>query len=115
MNKLLISILLAVVISGCNKAGNPANDDPIPTASFKINNTIAVDTIMENTIVEFENDSRNADSYEWDFGNGTVSSERTPVGMMFRQCPRVHEIRLVVRTRRGRTSTHIRIINVRCR
>ena len=118
MNKLLISVLFAVVISGCNKAGkaeNPANDDPIPTASFKINNMVADDTILEGSAVGFDNNSQNADSYEWDLGDGMVSSDRTPVGIIYRQCPRVREIRLVVRTRRGRTATHIRTINVRCR
>lgn len=118
MKNLLISVLLAVAISGCNKAGNAgnaANDDPMPTASFKINNTVADETILEGSAVEFENNSEYADSYEWDFGDGTVSSERTPVGIVYRQCPRVREIRLIVRTRRGRTATHIRTINVRCR
>jgi hypothetical protein len=118
MNKLLISLLFAVVISGCNKSGNaenPANDDPIPTANFKINNTVAYDTILEGLAVEFENNSQFADSYEWDFGDGMVSTERIPRGIVYRQCPGVREIRLVVRTRRGRTATHIRTIHVRCR
>ena len=118
MNKLLISILFAVVISGCNKAGkseNTYNDDPIPTASFKINNMVADETVLEGTAIEFENNSQNADTYEWNFGDGTLSAERTPVGIIYRQCPGVREIRLVVRTRRGRTATIIRTINVRCR
>ena len=118
MKKLLISILFAVAISGCNKTGNAnntANDDPTPVADFKINNTVADDTILEGSAVEFDNNSQNADSYEWDFGDGTVSTERIPAGIMYRQCPRDREIRLVVRTRRGRTATRIRTIHVRCR
>jgi hypothetical protein len=115
MKKLLISILFAVVISGCNKAGNSANDDPTPVADFKINNTVADDTILEGSVIDFENNSQNADSYEWDFGDGRVSSERIPAGIEFRQCPRSIVIRLLVRTRHGRTATRIRTILVRCR
>jgi hypothetical protein len=115
MKKLLISILLAAAISACNKAGNSANDDPTPVADFKINNTVADDTILEGTAIDIENDSKYADSYEWDFGDGTVSSERTPSGIVFRQCPRTVVIRLLVRTRHGRTATRIRTILVRCR
>jgi len=118
MNKLLISILFAVVISGCNKAGNTnnaANDDPTPTADFKINNTVADETVLEGSIVEFDNSSQNADSYEWDFGDGRVSTERTPAGIEFRQCPRTVIIRLLVRTRHGRIAIRTRTILVRCR
>ena len=118
MNKLLLSVLLAVVISGCNKTGNDenaANNDPTPTASFMIKNTVAAETVLEGSAIDLQNTSQNADSYEWDFGNGMVSTERTPVGIVLRQCPRTQEIRLVVRTRRGRTATQIRTINVRCR
>ena len=118
MKKLLIPILFAVIISGCNKAGkseNTINDDPIPTASFRITNTVADETILEGSAINFENNSQYADSYEWDFGNGMMSAERTPVGIILRNCPRTQEIRLIVRTRRGRSATHIRTINVRCR
>lgn len=117
MKKLLIPLLFAVVISACNKAGKSenTNDDPIPTASFKINNMVADNTVLEGTDIEFENNSQCADSYEWNFGDGTISTERTPVGIRYRQCPGVREIRLLVRTRRGRIATIIRTINVRCR
>ena len=118
MKKLLIPFLFAIVISGCNKAGNgekAVNDDPIPTANFKINNTVADETILEGSVIEFENNSQYADSYEWDFGNGLMSTERTPVGIILRNCPRTQEIRLIVRTRRGRSATIIRTINIRCR
>lgn len=115
MNKLLISFLFAVVISGCNKAGNDANEDPIPTADFRINNTVAENTILEGSVIELVNNSENADFFEWDFGNGLISTDRTPSGIVLRQCPRTQEIRLMVRTRRGRVATVIRTITVRCR
>src|SRR4026207_1229822 len=104
MKKLLIFILSAVVISGCNKAGNSANNDPAPVAEFKITNMVADETVMEGSIIDFENNSQNADSYEWDFGDGRVSTERIPAGIEYRQCPRTVIIRLLVRTRNGRTA-----------
>ena len=113
MKQLLICALLAVVIAGCAK--NNKTDDPIPVASFTIKNTVEPGTVMEATAVEFENNSTNCDSYEWDFGDGRMSMERTPAGVEFRQCPAIRQIRLTVRTRRGRTATILQEIRVRCR
>ena len=115
MKQLLISILLAVVVFGCNKTDNSATDDPTPVADFKINNMIEQGTIIEGTTVEFENNSQYADSYEWDFDNGTISTERIPAGLVYRQCARSYCIRLTVRTRRGRTATYSYCVRVRCR
>jgi hypothetical protein len=72
-------------------------------------------TVMEGTIIEFENNSQYADSYEWDFDNGTVSTDRIPTGVVYKQCPATRCIRLTVRTRRGRTATHTYCVRVRCR
>lgn len=104
-----------MIITGCNKTANVANEDPIPTAEFRINNTVADDVVLEGTVISITNTSRNAESYEWDFGNGVVYTDRTPSGVVLRQCPRTQQIRLLVRTRNGRTATVIRTITVRCR
>jgi len=112
MKQLLITFLFVAVVLGCQKN---ATDDPIPVASFDITNYAEPGTVVEATALQFENNSRDADSYEWDFGNGIISTERTPSGVMFRQCPRIETIRLTVRTRRGRTATVVQTIRVRCR
>lgn len=113
MKQLLACLLFAGIISGCDKKSN--SDDPMPVADFKITNTVEAGTVMESTDLTIENKSQNADSYEWDFGDGTVSTERTPTGVRYRQCPAIREIRLRVRTRSGRTATIIQTIRVRCR
>ena len=112
MKQLLISFLFVAVFLGCGKS---ATDDPAPVASFNIKNYAEPGTVVEATALEFENNSQNADSFEWDFGNGIISTERTPAGVTFRQCPRIETIRLTVRTRRGRTATVVQSIRVRCR
>ena len=113
MKQLLLFILIAGVISGCGKSNNA--DDSAPVASFKITNTVEEGVIIESTTLQIQNNSRNADSYEWDFGDGIVSSDRTPAGIVYRQCPIIREIRLTVRTRTGRTHTIVQTIRVRCR
>ena len=115
MKQLLLSLLLVAVITGCQKSGNSATSDPEPVASFKINNTIEAGVVMEGTTIEFDNRSENADSYEWDFGNGVTSAERNPRDVILRPCGRTHTIRLIVRTRRGRSATTTQTILVRCR
>ena len=113
MRQLLTTFLFVAVALGCQKNETTATEDPV--ASFTIKNYVEAGTVMEATALEFENSSRNADSYEWDFGNGTVSTERTPSGVMFRQCPRVETIRLTVRGRGGRIAIFTQTIRVRCR
>ena len=115
MKQLLLSLLFIGLITGCKKAGSSATNDPEPVASFKINNTVDPGVVMEGTTIEFDNRSENADSYEWDFGNGVTSAERNPMGVTLRPCGRNHTIRLTVRTRRGRSATTSQTILVRCR
>ncbi|MBI5858627.1 MAG: hypothetical protein HZB42_13395 [Sphingobacteriales bacterium] len=115
MKQLLISALLAVFVLGCNKVKNTASDDPTPVANFRIVNTVEDGTVMEGTALQFENNSQCADSYEWDFGNGTMCYDRTPTNIVYRQCPTTYCIRLTVRTRHGRTATYSYCVRVRCR
>lgn len=59
----LIAIIIAVILTGCNNE---------PEASFKFSPS---DPLAGLTI-EFTNTSVNADSYEWDFGDGSLSSSK---------------------------------------
>ena len=115
MNKLLLTALLAVIISSCDKSATVANEDPIPVADFRISNSVAPDAVIDGDAIQIVNNSQHAQTYEWDFGDGVVSAERTPAGVSLRRCPRTQDIRLTVRTRTGRTATIIRTITVRCR
>lgn len=59
----LIAIIIAVILTGCNKE---------PEASFSFS---PPDPLAGMTI-EFTNTSTNADSYTWDFGDGSLSSSK---------------------------------------
>ena len=118
MKLLLTTLLMAVIVTACNKAEkveDTAITDPSPVANFRISNMVEEGTILEGIPVEFENTSLNAETFEWDFDNGTVSAERTPTGLIYRQCPVTRCIRLTIRTRTGRTATYSYCVRVRCR
>jgi PKD repeat protein len=67
MKKIIyLSLFLAITLLSCNK---------IPEASFSI---FPAEPAVGQDIL-FNNDSRNAESYEWDFGDGYISNETNPV------------------------------------
>ena len=59
----LIAIIIAVILTGCN-------NEPEASFSFSPSDPLAGLTI------EFTNTSINADSYAWDFGDGSLSSSK---------------------------------------
>jgi PKD repeat protein len=67
MKKIIyLSLFLAIALLSCHK---------IPEASFSI---FPQDPAVGQDIL-FNNDSKNAKSYEWDFGDGYISNETNPV------------------------------------
>ncbi len=67
MKKIIyLSLFLAIALLSCNK---------IPEASFSI---FPEEPAVGQDIL-FNNDSKNAKSYEWDFGDGYISNETNPV------------------------------------
>ena len=48
--------------------------DSCPTASFSIANN----GVLAGTAIQFTNESTDAESYHWDFGDGTFSCEESP-------------------------------------
>ena len=115
MKPLLLTILLAGSVIACNKEKTTVIEDPAPVASFTVKNTVEAGTVMQGTPLEIENTSTNAVAYSWDFDDGTVSTERNPTGIVFRQCIRSQCVRLTVRNRNGVSSTVSYCIRVRCR
>lgn len=78
---------LTLVLEGLTNDGNPlfwtfylvsyeneADLPPLPSAQAAASFDFTVDGMM----VSFTNTSRNTDSYNWDFGDGTSSSEENP-------------------------------------
>lgn len=68
LSLLLSSAVVAVLMTGC------AEDPVLPTAGF----TIDPSEITEYDEVSFENTSTDADTYAWDFGDGSTSTETSP-------------------------------------
>ena len=65
-------------IDGCTatfEAEDLITVTPVPEASFTTSSTLDLD--INNTTVEFFNQSVNADSFEWDFGDGSAFTSET--------------------------------------
>jgi len=77
IEKMALLLLLIAVMAACSKKNDP-NPDPnifTPIASFDY--TL---TPMGNVVrATFTNTSQNADTYRWDFGDGTTSTQVNPV------------------------------------
>ena len=67
-----IFVLILFCVSACGK------DDPTSTA-VKANFSISGYETPVPTTINFINTSTNATSYSWDFGDGTVSNQPSPV------------------------------------
>lgn len=75
MRKFLPLLLLSVLLFSCSDDKDPVVEELEPTANFIFtpNNPHGRD------IVSFTNVSMDADSYYWDFGNNTTSTQKNPV------------------------------------
>lgn len=70
------SLVLLVILAGCKKEHYNFNDlPPVVKSYFTITET-EFDIGKE---IHFVNDSKNAESYTWDFGDGTSSTEKDAV------------------------------------
>ena len=72
--KSLVLLLLAFCCFSCTKSDNDLLRETPPVADFTY-----TDPAMVNTAIAFKNSSANATTYEWDFGDGTTSTEQNPV------------------------------------
>ena len=64
MQRLLFSLLLLTLLSACAK----------PIADF----AYSADKKVAPAKVQFDNQSKDAESYVWDFGDGTTSTDASP-------------------------------------
>jgi D-alanyl-D-alanine carboxypeptidase len=70
MKKNFLYVLTLIFVFSCSKkevAPTPNNDTPKPEAAFTV-------ITNANGLATFTNNSKNADSFEWDFGDGTSKS-----------------------------------------
>lgn len=75
-NFLLFPAIIGLTISSCSKTETPAPTPPTPPPPVA-NFTYSGNTLAPATI-SFTNQSTNASTYLWDFGEGGTSTERNP-------------------------------------
>ncbi|MCC6542112.1 MAG: PKD domain-containing protein [Flavobacteriales bacterium] len=80
---------------------------PSPTAGFTVDNDAACDQLT----VAFTNTSVNGVTYEWDFGDGTTSTDQDPVPHTY-STPGSYTITLVVRNGQGCQDVATHVVNV---
>lgn len=121
MKHLLAFLMLTFIISSCKKGSEAINSNtssalavtPPPTATFKITNSNE-HGVLEANILDFENTSKNGDSYTWDFGDGTSSSDKIPANFFYGTCGATHTITLTVKNKAGKTATFSEFYHVVC-
>ena len=117
--------VLFILISGCQKANDsvqnksaalPENNTPAakPAALFNINSPVGKGWVIEGSPLVFDNKSTNADTYYWDFGNGTHSTDKIPFDISFSPCGGTYTITLTVKSKSGDTAVYSETVNVLC-
>lgn len=97
---------MSLLLQGCSFEDN--RETPHPKAGFNTTN----DEVYKNEPVTFTNTSSNADAFEWDFGDGTSSSESSP-SHTFSSCGK-YSVRLTV-SANGMTDSASKTISVTSR
>ncbi|HYW94492.1 MAG TPA: PKD domain-containing protein [Bacteroidales bacterium] len=96
----LLLLPYLVLMNGCKK------DEKKPEAAFQVN---PMDPQV-NDEVRFTNQSKNANNYEWDFGDGSMSVDKDPVHKY--QTPGITEVVLKAVASSG-SDTAVRYVDVR--
>ena len=80
-NKLFIIVIILISSASCKKDNNPATPVALPTASFAVIGDTVSNVITIGTYDQYQliNNSTNANSYLWNFGNDSTSNKETPV------------------------------------
>jgi PKD repeat protein len=89
--QLLLTVLICLYISSC-KSDSPSapSADTTVTADFEYSGDLKT-----NNTIQFNNLSKNADTYDWDFGDGTSSTLENP-GKSYAQ-PGAYTVKLVAK------------------
>lgn len=122
MKKLYFLLILpTILVLSCQKNQVKENNEPNttpetlkPTAAFKVTNEAATNAIWEFIPVKFENNSSNAESYLWDFGNGVTSTEKVPTDVSYVPCGTQRTITLTVKNKSGQTSSYAVTYDIAC-
>jgi len=109
-------ILITITVISCQKEKGGPVATPVsvtppvlvkpPNADFKITNAASSGNVWEGLSLSFDNSSQNADSYYWDFGNGTTSTDKIPSNISLLPCGFTYTISLTVKNKDGQSSTY---------
>jgi PKD repeat protein len=121
MKQLFSILLVAAITISCNKGSDgelttgSGSAYPPPSAAFSINNMVSSsgsNLVQEAKLLEINNTSNNGTSYAWDFGNGTVSTDRNP--SFFYPLHGSYTLKLTVTNAAGQTATSSVNLTVWC-
>ena len=74
-SKIILGLIMLAAVVSCKKADT--TDAAEPQSHFKVTNQ-SNSTVLEGQLLKLSNESLNAVSYHWDFGNGTSSNKMNP-------------------------------------
>lgn len=113
MKKIFFTAGIAVMLLSCNAdeelTQDAAQDNSATVADFK---TPEEELIKEGTYVDLINVSKNAASFEWDLGDGTISTEAAP-HHLYDKCG-TYNVKLTVTDFSGEQSTVEKSVDVFC-
>jgi len=93
------SVIIILFISGCKKNPDASQNKQKPTAEFSF--TILADGLLPAK-VNFSNQSKNAEAYQWIFGDGNTSSSANPENT-YNQA-KSYQVKLIARNSNGTDS-----------
>ena len=123
MKKLFTAaLLISLFVIGCQKnspatdaANSPiSNNAPTLSSQFKILNTLNDTYVREGKNLLFENNSFDAVSYHWDFGNGITSDRKFPSKIAYVPCGGKYTITLTTKNLKGESAVSTKTIQVLC-
>jgi hypothetical protein len=120
MKRVYSFLFCSILLMNCSKPDMVKNNEQnqaadIPTASFKVNNEFSPGNILEGNIVDFENESTKACSYEWNFGNGITSNSRVPTNISYLPCGGQYTITLKAKAANGQVASFSKVYDIQCR
>lgn len=117
----IIAAFMLFFASSCQKNSpstgnaNPSNtDNSSIIADFKIANIINGNCVKEGKNLALLNNSQNAVSYHWNFGNGITSDDIIPSKIAYVPCGSTYTITLVAKDLNGKTSSVSKTVTVLC-
>ncbi len=115
MKKMFLATAIGLMVCSCNADDELVQDDAqagstAAVAEFKL--TKPNEIFLEGTPLEVVNTSKNARSYQWDFGDGTTSEEAVP-RHMFPKCG-TYKVKLTVTDLNGEQSMVEESVDVFC-